>query len=636
MKNTILIILACVATANSIAGDKKFPASEIPDSLLKNANSVMRLYESRIMVKSFSSVIHKIHFAITILNENGDKFGSLVAQYDKLQKVSGIEGALYDAAGKLVKKLKPKDIVDLSATSEVNFDDDNRVKVHHFYYNSYPYTVEYTYETTIKHTFYFQPWIPQEREQLSVQLSSYEIDVPKDFGIRFKTFNASAPMQKEEDGFKIYQWQMNNSPAAAEPKGFSNWRDYQVAVFAAPIDFQLENLNGNMVSWKNFGLFQYDLIKGKDNLPDGVKAKVKEMAANSKSKVETIKTLYKYLQQNTRYVSIQLGIGGWQPFDAAYVANKGYGDCKALTNFMYSLLKEAGIQSYFALVNGGADNYSRNRVIDDFPSVQFNHVILCIPSGKDTMWLECTSQSLPAGYVSGFTSNRKALMIREDGGFLIATPRYGIQENQQLRNTNVVIDEKGDAKIIVNTSYSGMEQDALFGLVNNISQDKVKMYLSTAISIPSYELNSFKYQSSESELPELKETLDISAPNLASITGKRLYIAPNILSQSGQNPDFDDLRKIDFTFDNSYRDSSHTEITLPAGYSIESFIKPVSLSTDFGQYTMSCTLKENKVIYNRTFSLFSSRIPVARQKEIVDFFKEVYKTDRAKIVFIKK
>ena len=60
------------------------------------------------------------------------------------------------------------------------------------------------------------------------------------------------------------------------------------------------------------------------------------------------------MQNNTRYISIQLGIGGWRPFEAAYVASKGYGDCKALSNYMYSLLKEAGILSYYTLVKAGA------------------------------------------------------------------------------------------------------------------------------------------------------------------------------------------------------------------------------------------------------------------------------------------
>lgn len=632
----ILIALLLSYTYSGFAGDKKYPVSELPDSLTRKANSVMRVYESRIIVNNLTSVVNKVHFAITILNENGDNYGSLIANYDKLQKVSGIEGAMYDASGNLVKKLKSKDILDLSATSEINLDDDNRVKAHHFYYNSYPYTVEYSYETNIHHTFYFPPWIPQGRDHFSVQQSIYELNIPADFGIRYKIFNTGEPVKKEGNGRISYTWQLNNRPAFEAPEKFSSWRNYQTAVFAAAKDFQLEKLKGNMETWKDFGLFQYQLVKDRDQLPDQVKTKVKELTANAQNRTEIINKLYNYLQQNTRYISIQLGIGGWQPYKAEYVASKGYGDCKALTNYMHSLLKEAGITSYFALVNGGDDDFSRNRVIEDFPSVQFNHVILCIPFEKDTTWLECTSQTLPAGYVSGFTANRKALLIREDGGFLVSTPKYGINENRQLRNTKIKLNENGDASITVETRYKGMRQDNLFGLINNVSKDKVKKFLSSAISISTYDLNNFKYQSEPSKLPSLNEDLNISASGLATITGKRIFITPNVMSKSGLRVEYDDKRNIDFTFDESWQDSSHTEITLPAGYTIESGINPVSITTEFGKYTMTCSLKENMIIYTRTFDQYSIQLPPSKQNEIVEFYNKIYKTDRSRLVLVKK
>ena len=74
---------------------------------------------------------------------------------------------------------------------------------------------------------------------------------------------------------------------------------------------------------------------------------------------------------------------------------KKYGDCKALTNYMRYMLKTVGIKSYPALINGGASKVSADPA---FPADPFNHVILCIPQGKDSAWLECTSNISETGF----------------------------------------------------------------------------------------------------------------------------------------------------------------------------------------------------------------------------------------------
>src|SRR6202012_193753 len=171
-------------------------------------------------------------------------------------------------------------------------------------------------------------------------------------------------------------------------------------------------------------------------------AEVKKMTDTIKTDKEKAKFLYKYLQQNVRYVSIQLGIGGYKPFPATFVDEKKYGDCKALANYMRALLKAVNIPSYYAIIRAGTNQEPADF---SFNENVFNHAIVCIPFKNDTTWLECTSNTSPFGKLGSFTENRNALLITEDGGKLVNTPRSTMQDNQFNSEVHLVLKPNGGA-----------------------------------------------------------------------------------------------------------------------------------------------------------------------------------------------
>lgn len=615
------------------ANDIKYPVSAIPENLKKNANVVKRMEDIQFQIFNTGETVLHRKYALTILNENGDDDAVFMEYYDKLRKITSIEGALYDAEGNQIKKMKSKEVMDVSAVNDNNLMDDNRRKVFQFYYKSYPYTVEFEEEIKFNNTLFFPTWLPMEDEHFAVEQSAYTIICPANYNVRYRAFNYKEdPLVSTEKDKKTMKWEVKNLSGVVRPYASPPLYERTTMVFFAPSDFEIEDYKGDMSTWQEFGKFVYSLKKNRDQLPDDVVQKVQQLTNGVSDVREKINVLYEYLQHQTRYISVQLGLGGWQPFDASFVAQKGYGDCKALANYMYSLLKAADIKSYYTLVKAG----SGQNIIEDFPSQQFNHVILCVPLQKDTMWLECTSQTLPAGYMSDFTANRKALLIDEQGGTLVSTPRYTIKENVLVRNISGKIDAEGNLQMKVNTNYGGTQQDDLSGMINALSKDKVQKVLQQELDLSTYDINNFKYAENKTSLPELNEQLDVSVSGYATVSGKRLFVVPNILNRSYRKIEVDDQRGIDLLFKEEWRDEDDYEIEIPQGYELEAMPQDLSLKTRFGNYGCTIKLSGNKIIYHRIREQFSGRFPAKDQNDLAKFYEDMYKADRNKIVFVKK
>ncbi len=628
-----LIFCICCIPLMAAAGDE-YAVSKIPAALLKNAHVVKRMEQISFEVLANGEAILKKKYALTILDENGDRQAGFMEYYDKLHDIKNIEGALYDADGKELKRLKNKQIIDLTGMDESTLVDDSRRKYHNFFHKVYPYTVQYEVEIKYYGTLFFPVWLPREAENFSVEQSGISIISPVNYTVRYKAFNYTAePVQTSDKDKKTQTWHTSNLPAIEDEYASPAWYELNTVVLFAPTDFSVENYRGNMNNWQEFGKFVYSLKQGRDQLPDNVKQAVHRIADNITSPKEKIAKLYEYVQKNTRYISIQLGIGGWQPFDAKYVATKAYGDCKALTNYMYSILKEAGINSFYTLVKAGRN---ANKVIADFPSQQFNHVILSVPLQKDTLWLECTSQTMPAGYLGDFTCDRYALMVDENGGTLVRTPKYGMKQNLQLRRIKATLDEDATLQVNATTRYEGLQQDMYHDLIHSLSKDKVKEFLHEELDFATYDISSFDYKEDRSALPAVNESLDIVVSNYATITGKRLFIVPNVMTRTHRKLQAEEERKFELELGFEFNDVDSVEISLPAGYTDESMPQDVSVNSKFGKYTSSVRLIGNQLFYYRNIEHYGGRFPAKDYTELVKFYESIYKADRSKVVLVKK
>jgi hypothetical protein len=619
--------------APALAGDVFYPAFLIPDSLKKNAHAVKRMEEVSIRINDLGDVRVTRHFVITILDAQGEKYAHQYVGYDKLIDIRSIKGTLYDALGLQIKKLKQADISDKSGVGS-ELMSDSRYKEHAFYHNVYPHTIEYEIEVKYNHSFFLPSWIPQDDEECAVEKSKLLVMVPKEYNLRYKNqCYKGTPAVTSDGSARVYTWEVSNVPALPDEIYAPRWSRRTTAVHLALSDFELQQYKGSTNTWEEFGRFFYALNQGRDQLPEPVKQTVHQLT-DGLSREQKISKLYAYLQQQTRYVSIQLGIGGWQTFDANFVANKGYGDCKALSNYMCALLKEAGVKASCVLVYAGDDK--KDITEEDFPSNRFNHVIVCAPGAKDSTWLECTSNTHPAGYLGGFTADRAVLFIDEKGSRMVHTPAYTIEQNLQLRRITAKISESGDMLLKASTHFTGLQQDNLHARLNMLTREKVLEGLKQAGFFASYDVNGYECKEKKEILPFIDEQLEIAAHNYATVTGKRMFLEPNLLNKASRRMSPDSSRMSDIYLNYSYRDVDTVEITIPEGYVPESMPQPVALKSSFGSYSSQASIAGNVITYIRSIDHNGGSYPASSYPELEKFYNGMYKADRSRIVLVRK
>jgi len=607
----------------------KYSVDLIADSLKEHADAVIRYQQTDIKINNKKSADYYYKEVITILTENGENFAYAKAPYDnKLRDFVSLSEKIYDKNGILQKTIKKKDIKDISLYS--GFFSDNRLKYTEKPALSLPYTIEYEMKLHYNGFMSIETWMPVYSYNLAVEKAELNIISPENYSYRIKENNFFGNKYEETYNSTIHRnWQVSHiKPVSDEPFNYS-LTELVPVIYAAPCDFTLEGFEGNMETWQNFGQWIEKLNNERDALPENTINEIKTLVKNISDKKLKAKAIYEYMQNKTRYVSIQLGIGGWQPFEASYTDRNGYGDCKALSYYTQALLKTAGIKSYYAIVNAG--NYAKP-VITDFPSLQFNHVILCLPIEKDTIWLECTSQKIPFGYLSDFTDDRNVLLITENGGKLVHTTPYPKNINTQIRKANIKLTCDGQIKADIYTNYNGLQYDNVSYMQDLPDVDKIKK-IKKRIALPALTLDSFSYENHKNSIPSADEYLKFTVKNYASTSSGRLFLKPNLLNQKKYIPKKLEKRKshIDLRF--AYTDIDTLIYSLPENLSPEYIPDSVALKSEFGTFFSKTKLENNKLIYIRKIIMNKGTFPAKKYSDLRKFYKSIVKSDKQTCVF---
>ncbi|MCA4898702.1 MAG: DUF3857 domain-containing transglutaminase family protein [Cytophagales bacterium] len=629
----ICAFLFFVATNFCQAKDEpKYPVSQIPEELKKGMYAVVRESHERFEILSVKQSRYYLHKVITIFNGEARRYAEEYIGYDKMEKINFINAKVYNAQGDLIKKLKSNEIADRSAFDGFSLFSDNRLKEFDLAQVQYPYTVDIEYEVEKNYLYSIPSFELYFDDEVSLQLTTFEISYPQHLKPKYKLFQLAEPKKEANGGNEKLSWRYEN----VMPEKFEPYMPAQVipSVIFSPSQFEYAGYAGNMTTWQELGKWQILLNEGRGLLPEQTRSKVRELTKNLPTADAKAKALYEYLQNKTRYVSIQRGIGGFQPFDATTVDKTGYGDCKALSNYMVALLNEAGLKGYYTQIYAGDNN---RPIPKDFTIDYFNHIIVAMPNGKDTLWMECTSQAAPFGYLGKFTGNRYALMVTETGGALVRTPRYDQNKNQQVTYANVTLDAQGNAKATVKAKYTGLQfENGNLDYYTSPSTEEQRKWLEKNVHIPSFEIAAFSIQSKKEKIPSAEVSIELNLNRFSSVSGKRLFLTPNLMNRSTYVPEKLEKRKYTVNRTMPYIDLDSITYSIPDVLYPEFTPQPTKVTSRFGEYESLVKFDQGKLIYVRRLKMNSGEFPAESYNELIDFYKTINKADNLKLVFLNK
>ncbi len=609
----------------------KYAVENIDPDLIANANAVIRNYSETVEFKSIDKLIITKHVTITVLNKKADDYLFFHEFYSENSgKLKDIKIYILDENGNEIQKVKNKDIEDVAGYDGFSIITSSRLKLYRHTPASYPVTISYSFTKESENTSWFPRWVPLFDYSLSLEKSAYKIINSSGIEILKKETNLEdfSIRSSDENAYLA-----ENIKAVKKEKYSPAGYKIFPSVLFSPHSFSYEGHKGTIHSWNDVGQWMYkSFLENRKELADiGVKEELKGLISPKDDKRTITKKLYDYVQENTRYVSIQLGEGGYKPMETTDVHNLDYGDCKALSFYMQGLLKLYDIESDYVLVYADV-NDKRSLIPDFYSKSQFNHAITCVPMEEDTVWLDCTSNDSPFNFLGRFTDDRKVLLVNGNDSKVAKTPKYDYKLNSQKTEGLITLKTSGDMSAALNITHTGIQCDKIIRLNRKDNEDIEKhIKLHRYKNMNEVVVQNYNYTLIEEDI-RAEEKIEMSSKRYAEPAGEYLLIPLNtvqfpipILKQSTK-------RMYPIEFRRSVEYASTLDYKVPSGYKIYKEIEPIELESEYGIYKSSITqIDENTVRHERYFRKKEGVFAPDAYNDMKNFFNKIRKVEKGSI-----
>ncbi len=628
----VFCLLIVFNNSNGFCG--KYAVNRIDSSLLENASAVIREHKTVYDIRSLRRASKTHKRAITILKPDARELGNLQLYYkSNRNRIRNLKGVIYDKHGNKIRTLSEDDFSDVSYILHFSVYQDSRVIKTDVHVRQTPYTIKYEYTKNTSGTFLSKLWLPVSYANTSLEKSVYVIKAPETLSFRYKSNNSDELEPVISDygrrGMK-YKWELSNQKAVKPEPYMPAWHEVLPFVQFADNEIVYEGYHGSLETWEDFGRFIAELNAGRQDLSDSTIEHIKTITEGVDDIYEKISIIYDYMQSVTRYVSIQIGIGGIQTDRASSVERNGYGDCKALSNFLQALLDVVGIKSYYTLIRSEGITWDFD---PDFSFDYFNHAILCVPLEEDTLWVETTNGLLPAGYIGSTNSNRNALLVSENGGKLVRTPGYNQDRNVISQNISAQINKNGNVEVDIEKTFNELAIERRLAWIG-LSSSEQKQKLSDEIKFSRVNVNELTYEINDRIPFSITKKASCEFENYISSAAGRLLFNPLFRHDGFSVPSRTDERIFPLQINSFLVYDDSIEWKLPANFSLSEVPESIEIDECFGYYRLDYQYIEDENILrvNRKMFFRNGQYEAEKYNNFVKFLQQIVSNERKRIM----
>jgi hypothetical protein len=589
----------------------------------KSEPYIVLLDEGSIKVNPDYSVTTTSHIIKKIQQEGGKKEGEIRVTYDqKREEVTALEAYTIMPDG---TKLPYEKIQELNDSQDSVYSD-TRTKVITMPNVVVGSILDYKVTTVLKKPIIENNFYGMFRISSScpIKESHSELTAPKSMKLNIKYMNTEIKPKVLTSGDDVtYVWTASNVDKDEAEESMPSHEEMFKAV-------AISTLN----SWEQFSAWAWSLYEKNIKLSTEMKEKVKEVTAGKKTTPEKVQAIIQYIQDNFRYVSMNMDAHGYEPHPSDKIFSNKYGDCKDQTLLAVALLSQIGVKARPVFL-------SSQLILDRQDLIPmptyFDHATLSLDLDGKKYYTDVLLKGYPFEKIPTTLAGRGAVIIAPgQGGGFVSIPLSDSNDITTISHSKVLINADATAAVDLTLTFPRTASSMFRESLKEQSNEKKEKLLARIGKSMSSGGTVTKFGLRNEDVPYSQMSIDVQCddPTAVQQVGDLMLFG---LPQVKRGTNFSAKQRLYpiVTYQDS-RIESLADYSIPDGYEIVSVPKNVSEDSPFVTYTRTYNKSGNKVTGEEIFLYKKSRIAAADYKSVQGFFDRLPKLTNDKIVIKKK